>query len=126
VRTQQSYTSSVAALARYHRCSPDRLEPDAVAAYFRHLVLERSLSPASCLVHLHGIRFFYLKVLERAHFDIEVVIPKHAGIPCPISPHAAPGPGVRPPARLPHRGTGGARAALHRLRLCTGALCLVP
>ena len=66
VRTQQSYISSVAALARHHRCSPDRLEPDDVAAYFRHLVLERSLSPASCLVHLHGIRFFYLKVLARA------------------------------------------------------------
>jgi hypothetical protein len=26
VRTQQSYTSSVAALARYHGCSPERLE----------------------------------------------------------------------------------------------------
>jgi len=76
IRTQQSYTSSVAALARYHGRSPERLEPDDVADYFRHLVLERALSPASCLVYLHGIRFFYLKVLERARFDIEVVIPK--------------------------------------------------
>ncbi|MEX0916305.1 MAG: tyrosine-type recombinase/integrase, partial [Wenzhouxiangellaceae bacterium] len=69
---------SVLALARYHRCSPDRLEPADVASYFRHLALERELAPASCRLHLNGIRYFYLKVLERKCFDVEVVIPKRA------------------------------------------------
>jgi integrase/recombinase XerD len=39
-------------------------------------VQERSLSPASCRVYLHGIRFLYLKVLHWAHFDVTLVLPK--------------------------------------------------
>lgn len=78
VRTQQSYTYAVADLARYHARSPQHLEPADVASYFRHLALERELAPASCRLHLNAIRYFYLKVLERTCFDVEVVIPKRA------------------------------------------------
>ena len=78
VRTQQSYTYAVTDLARYHARSPQHLEPADVASYFRHLALERELAPASCRLHLNAIRYFYLKVLERKHFDVEVVIPKLA------------------------------------------------
>ena len=69
VRTQQSYTYAVADLARYHARSPQHLEPADVASYFRHLALERELAPASCRLHLNAIRYFHLKVLERACFD---------------------------------------------------------
>jgi len=78
IRTQKSYTRAVADLARYHGRSPECLEPDDLHAYFRHLALERALAPASCRLHLNGIRYFYLKVLEREHFDVEVVLPKRA------------------------------------------------
>lgn len=78
VRTQQSYLRAVADLARYHGRSPEGLEPAEVDAYFRHLVLERGLAPASCRLHLNGIRYLYLKVLERARFDVAVAIPKVA------------------------------------------------
>ena len=44
--------------------------------FFNYLVQERSLSPASCRVYLHGIRFLYLKVLHWAHFDVTLVLPK--------------------------------------------------
>ncbi|MFT6907866.1 MAG: integrase/recombinase XerD [Oleiphilaceae bacterium] len=44
--------------------------------FFNYLVQERSLSPASCRVYLHGIRFLYLKVLHWAHFNVTLVLPK--------------------------------------------------
>jgi integrase/recombinase XerD len=47
-RTHQSYLAAVADLARYTRCSPDRLSPAQVNGYFEYLVTERELAPASC------------------------------------------------------------------------------
>src|SRR5690554_2360835 len=75
-RTQHSYLYVVTALARYYRRSPDQLEVDDLQAYFNYLVQERSLSPASCRVYLHGIRFLYLQVLHWTHFDVPLVLPK--------------------------------------------------
>ena len=75
-RTQQSYLYVVTELARYYRRSPDQLKVDDLQAYFNYLVQERSLSPASCRLYLHGIRFLYLKVLNWAHFDVTLVLPK--------------------------------------------------
>lgn len=75
-RTQHSYLYVVTALARYYRRSPDQLKVDDLQAYFNYLVQERSLSPASCRVYLHGIRFLYLQVLHWAHFDVTLVLPK--------------------------------------------------
>jgi site-specific recombinase XerD len=75
-RTHESYLRAVADLARYHGRSPEVLEPDEVDAYFRHLVVERALAPASCRLHLNAVRYLYLKVLQRERFDVEVAIPK--------------------------------------------------
>ena len=55
---------------------PDQLKVEDLQVYFNYLVQERSLSPASCRVYLHGIRFLYLKVLHWAHFDVTLVLPK--------------------------------------------------
>jgi integrase/recombinase XerD len=63
-RTQHSYLYFVTALARYYRRSPDQLKVEDLQVFFNYLVQERSLSPASCRVYLHGIRFLYLKVLH--------------------------------------------------------------
>jgi len=75
-RTQHSYLYVVTALARYYRRSPDQLKVEDLHVFFNYLVQERSLSPASCRVYLHGIRFLYLKVLHWAHFDVTLVLPK--------------------------------------------------
>ncbi|MAK49225.1 MULTISPECIES: site-specific integrase [Marinobacter] len=75
-RTQQSYLYVVTELARYYRRSPDQLQVDDLQVYFNYLVQERALSPASCRLYLHGIRFLYLQVLHWAHFDVTLVLPK--------------------------------------------------
>ena len=75
-RTQHSYLYVVTALTRYYRRSPDQLKVEDLQVFFNYLVQERSLSPASCRVYLHGIRFLYLKVLHWAHFDVTLVLPK--------------------------------------------------
>jgi site-specific recombinase XerD len=76
-RTHQSYLAAVTALAKYYHRSPEQLPVDALQQYFNYLVQERHLSPASCSLALNGIRFLYLKVLQRPAFDIKVILPKH-------------------------------------------------
>jgi len=75
-RTQESYVRAVCELVRFHGRSPDALEPSDVDAWFRHLVVERHLSPASCRLYLNGVRYLYVRVLEWERFDVEVAIPK--------------------------------------------------
>ena len=75
-RTHQSYLASVARLAGHYHCSPDKLDTTQLQRYFDYLVQDCSLSSASCRLHLNGVRFFYLQVLQRASFDVAIVIPK--------------------------------------------------
>lgn len=75
-RTQQSYLYVVTELARYYRRSPDQLSVGELQVFFNYLVQERSLSPTSCRLYLHGIRFLYLQVLQWVHFDVTLVLPK--------------------------------------------------
>ena len=56
--------------------SPDQLKPDQLQQYFDYLVQECSLSGASCRLHLNGVRFLYLNVLQWPSFDVSIVIPK--------------------------------------------------
>ena len=70
-RTQHSYLYVVTALARYYRRSPDQLKVEIdLQVYFNYLVQVRSLSPASCHVYLHGIRFLYLHILPKGFMRI--------------------------------------------------------
>lgn len=75
-RTHQSYLSAVEQLARYTHRSPDTLSVEQLQAFFKYLVLERNLSPASCRLYLNGVRFLYLQVLKWSHFDVPLVVPK--------------------------------------------------
>jgi integrase/recombinase XerD len=77
-RTHESYLEAVADLAGYYHRSPERLSPKDVKAYFHYLAVERGLAGASCRVHLHGVRFLYLQVLERRDFDMPIPLPKKA------------------------------------------------
>ncbi len=49
VRTQQSYASSVADLARYHHRSPDQISYDEVVDWVHHLIRERHSAASSVL-----------------------------------------------------------------------------
>ena len=75
LRTHESYLDAVEKLALYYHRSPDRITVDEIQAYFLYLAKERQLSAASCRLHLNGIRFFYVQVLQQA-FNTPVVIPK--------------------------------------------------
>ena len=68
--------------------------------YFEHLVVQRSLAPASVRLMYNGIRFFYLKVLDWPTVDLEVTLPKR-------------------PQRIPELLTRGAVAAI--LAACDNA-----
>jgi integrase len=75
-RTHESYLYAVTKLAEYYHRSPDRLSPAQIQTFFKHLALERQLSPASCRLYLNGLRFFYVKVLGRKDFEFSWVVPK--------------------------------------------------
>lgn len=75
-RTHESYLYAVAKLAEYYHRSPDRLSSAQIQTFFKHLALERQLSPASCRLYLNGLRFFYIKVLGRKDFELSWVVPK--------------------------------------------------
>lgn len=78
LRTQQSYLDAVRYLAEYYHCSPERLNTEQIQLYFLYLVKTRQLSPASCRLHLNGIRFLYRQVLGWGAFDITIHTPKRA------------------------------------------------
>jgi site-specific recombinase XerD len=75
-RTHESYLYAVTKLATYYHQSPDRLSPTQIQTFFKHLALERKLSPASCRLYLNAVRFFYVKVLGRKDFELSWVVPK--------------------------------------------------
>ncbi len=77
-RTHRSYLFSVTDLASYYRRSPDRITIEELRAWFLYLVKERRLSPASCRLYLNGVKFFYLQVLKRAEFDVDIPVPRRA------------------------------------------------
>jgi integrase/recombinase XerD len=77
-RTHESYLSAVTQLATYYHRSPDRITIDEQRDWFLYLVKERHLSPASCRLYLNGLRFFYLQVLKRSAFDVDIAVPQRA------------------------------------------------
>ena len=77
-RTHQSYLAVIKELAGYYHRSPNELSVTELEGYFMHLVKDRHLSGASCRVHLHAVRFFYLQVLHRPPFTVKFEVPKKA------------------------------------------------
>jgi len=64
-RTQESYVAVVAQLARYYRCSPDRLDATQVKAWLLHRITERHLAYATVNQAVCAIKFFFGTVLGR-------------------------------------------------------------
>jgi len=72
LRTRRSYAEAVAALARHYRRSPERLTAEEIQSYLLYLIEERKLARSSCLLALHGLRFFYHETLKREDLDFNV------------------------------------------------------
>lgn len=70
-RTQKTYIDAVAALAKHHRCSPDRLGSEQIQGYVLHL-LDRKLSWSSCNQAICAFRFFYGVTLKRPALAFEI------------------------------------------------------
>ncbi|HYV30015.1 MAG TPA: site-specific integrase [Candidatus Binatia bacterium] len=75
-RTQQSYTSYVADLARYHRRSPDQISYDEVANWLQHLIKERKQSASSVNIAVNAVRFLYSVTLGRDVAPLLASVPR--------------------------------------------------
>jgi integrase/recombinase XerD len=75
LRTQQSYTSYVADLARYYHRSPDEISYDEVASWLHYLIGERKQSASSVNIAVNAVRFLYGVTLQR---DVNALM---AGVP---------------------------------------------
>jgi len=87
-RTQESYLSAVADLAKHFNKSPDAITAEQIQQYLLYLSEERKLSWSTCNVRICGIRFFYTATLGRP--DMALAIPPRKGqrkLPVPLSPH---------------------------------------
>jgi integrase/recombinase XerD len=75
LRTQQSYSSYVADLARYYHRSPEQITYDEVASWLHHLIRERQQSASSVNIAVNAVRFLYGVTLQR---DVNALM---AGVP---------------------------------------------
>jgi integrase/recombinase XerD len=76
VNTQQAYVRAVEQLARFYRCSPDRLNREQVRRYLVHLVTQERIAPSSFNVYRCGLLFFYRITLGRDWVLRDVVCAK--------------------------------------------------
>ena len=75
LRTQESYSSYVADLARYYHRSPDQITYDEVVDWIHHLIGERRQAASSVNIAVNAVRFLYGVTLQR---DVQALM---AGIP---------------------------------------------
>lgn len=64
-RTRESYLAAVAAMAKFYRRSPERIEEHEVQRYLLHLIQERKLAWSSCNIAVSGLKFLYHTTLKR-------------------------------------------------------------
>ena len=104
-RTQQSYTSYVADLARYYRRSPDQISYEEVADWLHHLIRERHHSASS--VNIAVIRHYGILGNNRRKRDVpkaRALLHRAAKRPAQsIAPRQV------DPLRCPHCGRAGLR-----------------
>jgi site-specific recombinase XerD len=85
--TQLSYVQQVACFARHFGCSPERLGPEQVREYQRHLVNDRRLTPSSVGTVTAALRFLYRVTLKRDWTTDDIPMPKKPfKLPVVLSP----------------------------------------
>lgn len=76
LRTQESYTSYVADLAKFHGRSPDLITYDQVVDWIHHLIRERHLAASSVNIAVNAVRFLYGVTLQRDVQALMAAIPR--------------------------------------------------
>lgn len=76
LRTQESYTSYVADLAKFHDRSPDLITYDQVVDWIHHLIRERHLAASSVNIAVNAVRFLYGVTLQRDVQALMAAIPR--------------------------------------------------
>jgi integrase/recombinase XerD len=74
--TEDAYVGAVNRLARHYERPPDQISDPELKAYLLHLLRKEKLAPASMLVHVSALRFFYGQVLRRPTEVIETALPR--------------------------------------------------
>ena len=76
LRTQESYVACVAALARYYRASPERLDGEQLQTYLLHLITEKKLAYSSVNQAASALRFLYCTVLRQPELRFAIPMAK--------------------------------------------------
>lgn len=75
LRTQESYSSYVADLARFHKRAPDLLTYEEVVDWIHHLIRDRKQSASSVNIAVNAVRFLYGTTLQRDVQALMAAIP---------------------------------------------------
>jgi len=76
MNTQGAYIRAVRHLARYYHRSPDQISEEEVRQYFLYLKNTKQIAPATMIVNLCGIKFFYERTLKRHWGILDLVRPQ--------------------------------------------------
>jgi site-specific recombinase XerD len=74
--TQKTYVEQVARFAAFFGQSPDRLGPEEIRTYQRHLIDDLHLKPQSLVVATSALRFLYNVTLDRGLSIRDIPLPK--------------------------------------------------
>jgi len=74
-RTQEAYVHAVRQLAAHFHLSPDRITEDQLREYFLYLTNVKKFAAASFTIVLCGIKFFFVRTLQRDWKLLDLVRP---------------------------------------------------
>lgn len=84
--TQDRYIKVVKKLARFYRCSPDKLSEEQVRSFFKYLMKQTPLAANTIRVIYSGIKFFFTKTLGREWKIFELIrLPQKRKLPVVLS-----------------------------------------
>jgi len=85
-KTQESYLRAVRQLSIHCKKPPDQITENELRGYFLYLKNEKGASRSSCRVALYGIRFFYLKTLQKEWPALDLIrFPSEKTLPVVLS-----------------------------------------
>jgi integrase/recombinase XerD len=85
-KTQDAYLWAVRQLAEYYGKSPDQVDEAELRQYLLYLTNEKKVARSTCLVAIHGLKFFYRYTLGRAWPEAAFVrLPTETKLPVVLS-----------------------------------------
>ena len=74
--SRDNYTGVIHRMARHFNRPPDRITDDELKGYLLHLLREQQFAPATMVVTVSALRFFYRHVLQRPLGNVEAALPR--------------------------------------------------